>query len=172
MIRVTEIRFFITFCRDYRQYLYYMTLQASFKKFLEETGNLSQFTARFFSSGIKPRYENRELLNQCYSIGYLSLPLVALTSFIMELVITALIFAGKLGSSIGAELGSMKMTEQIDATTVSHIKPVKYLVATRIMATTLMLPLFTIIGDSISLFSAYLACIKYKTIAKWNFTKY
>ncbi|MGY4386478.1 phospholipid/cholesterol/gamma-HCH transport system permease protein [Pedobacter sp. UYP24] len=166
-----------------------MSLSSRFKNFLEETGNLSRFTARFFSTGIKPRYENRELFNQCYNIGYLSFPLVGLTAFIMGLVltmqlrpslvdygvesqlpvmvglaivreigpvITALIFAGKIGSSIGAELGSMKVTEQIDAMTVSGIKPFKYLVATRVLATTLMLPLLTILGDAISLFGAYL----------------
>lgn len=166
-----------------------MKLIDSFRKFLDETGNIARFTSRFFSLGIKPRYENKELFNQCYNIGYLSLPLVGLTSFIMGLVltmqlrptlveygvesqlpvmvglaivreigpvITALIFAGKIGSSIGAELGSMKVTEQIDAMTVSGIKPFKYLVATRVIATTFMLPLLTILGDGISLFGAYL----------------
>jgi phospholipid/cholesterol/gamma-HCH transport system permease protein len=52
-------------------------------------------------------------------------------------VITALICAGKVSSGIGAELGSMKVTEQIDAMEVS-INPYKYLVVTRILATTLM----------------------------------
>lgn len=156
---------------------------------MDETGNIARFTGRFFSVGTKPRYENKEFFNQCYIIGYRSLPLVGLTAFIMGLVltmqlrpslvdygvesqlpvmvglaivreigpvITALIFAGKIGSSIGAELGSMKVTEQIDAMTVSGIKPFKYLVATRVLATTLMLPLLTILGDAISLFGAYL----------------
>ncbi|MFS8130587.1 MAG: ABC transporter transmembrane domain-containing protein, partial [Candidatus Dojkabacteria bacterium] len=49
-------------------------------------------------------------------------------------VITALIFAGKIASSIGAELGSMKVTEQIDAMEVSGTNPFKYLVVTRVMA--------------------------------------
>ena len=71
-------------------------------------------------------------------------------------MITALIFAGKIGSSIGAELGSMKVTEQIDAMEVSGTNPFKYLVATRILAATLMLPVLTLLGDAISLFGAYL----------------
>jgi len=71
-------------------------------------------------------------------------------------VITALIFAGKIGSSIGAELGSMKVSEQIDAMEVSGTNPFKYLVATRVLAATLMLPLLTILGDAISLFGAYI----------------
>ena len=55
-------------------------------------------------------------------------------------VIIALIFAGKIGSSIGAELGSMKVTEQIDAMEVSGTNPFKYLVVTRVIAATLTLP--------------------------------
>jgi phospholipid/cholesterol/gamma-HCH transport system permease protein len=55
--------------------------------------------------------------------------------------ITALICAGRIGSGIGAELGSMRVTEQIDAMEVSGTNPFKYLVVTRIMATTLMLPI-------------------------------
>ena len=55
-------------------------------------------------------------------------------------VIIALICAGRIGSGIGAELGSMKVTEQIDAMEVSGTNPFKYLVVTRILAVTLMLP--------------------------------
>jgi phospholipid/cholesterol/gamma-HCH transport system permease protein len=71
-------------------------------------------------------------------------------------VITALIFAGKIGSSIGAELGSMKVTEQIDAMEVSGTNPFKYLVVTRTLAATLMLPILVILSDSVSLFGSYL----------------
>ncbi|MBK7560226.1 MAG: ABC transporter permease [Chitinophagaceae bacterium] len=71
-------------------------------------------------------------------------------------VITALIFAGKIGSSIGAELGSMKVTEQIDAMEVSGTNPFKYLVVTRVMAATFMLPVLVILGDAISLYGSYI----------------
>jgi len=71
-------------------------------------------------------------------------------------MITALVCAGKIGSSIGAELGSMRVTEQIDAMEVSGTNPFKYLVVTRIMATTLMLPLLVIFGDLIALYGSYL----------------
>lgn len=69
-------------------------------------------------------------------------------------VIIALICAGRIGSGIGAELGSMRVTEQIDAMEVSGTNPFKYLVVTRIVATTLMLPLLIVIGDAISLFGS------------------
>lgn len=70
-------------------------------------------------------------------------------------VITALIFAGKIGSSIGAELGSMRVTEQIDAMDVSGTNPFKYLVVTRILACTLMLPVLVLLNDFIALMGAW-----------------
>jgi hypothetical protein len=66
-------------------------------------------------------------------------------------VITALIFAGKVGSGIGAELASMNVTEQIDAMQVSDNNPFKYLVVTRVLAATLMLPILVILADGFGL---------------------
>lgn len=71
-------------------------------------------------------------------------------------VIIALICAGRIGSGIGAELGSMRVTEQIDAMEVSGTNPFKYLVVTRIVATTLMLPLLIVIGDTVALLGSAL----------------
>lgn len=71
-------------------------------------------------------------------------------------VITALICAGKIGSSMGAELGSMKVTEQIAAMEVSGTNPFNYLVVTRILATTLMLPLLVILADTVGLLGSFL----------------
>lgn len=86
------------------------------------------------------------------------LPAIIGIAMIREIapVITALIFAGKIGSSIGAELGSMKVTEQIDAMKVSGTNPFKYLVVTRVLATTLMLPVLAILSDGISLYGSYI----------------
>jgi len=86
------------------------------------------------------------------------LPAMVAISIIREIgpVIVALICAGKVGSGIGAELGSMRVTEQIDAMEVSGTNPFKYLVVTRILAATLTLPLLVIVGDSIALYGAYL----------------
>ncbi|MBA3664892.1 MAG: ABC transporter permease [Bacteroidetes bacterium] len=87
------------------------------------------------------------------------LPAMVAVSIIREIgpVITALICAGKVGSGIGAELASMKVTEQIDAMEVSGINPFKYIVVTRILATTLMIPLLVIFSDVISLSGSFLA---------------
>lgn len=69
-------------------------------------------------------------------------------------VIIALICAGRISSGIGAELGSMRVTEQIDAMEVSGTNPFKYLVVTRILAATLMIPLLIVYGDAIALFGS------------------
>ncbi len=70
-------------------------------------------------------------------------------------VITALICAGKVASGIGAELGSMKVTEQIDAMEVSAINPYKYLVVTRVLATTLMIPILVFFADAVGVLGGY-----------------
>jgi len=177
-----------------------MPLPKNIQLFLSEAGELSRFTGRFFSQAFKPRYEMYEFTRQCYLIGYNSLPLIGLTSFIMGLVLTmqlrpsmlrygveselpaivsiavlreigpvisALIFAGKIGSSIGAELGSMKVTEQIDAMEVSGTNPFKYLVVTRVFAATLMLPVLIILGDAISLYGSYIG-VNIRGITSFN----
>ena len=70
-------------------------------------------------------------------------------------LITAIICAGKVGSSIGAELGSMRVTEQIDAMEVSGTKPFKYLVCTRILATTIAVPILASYAGLIALIGGY-----------------
>lgn len=71
-------------------------------------------------------------------------------------LVTALICAGKVGSSIGAELGSMKVTEQIEAMEVSAINPFKYLAVTRIIASTITIPLLAFYCSFVGLFGSYL----------------
>lgn len=85
------------------------------------------------------------------------LPAMVAVSIVREIgpVITSLIFAGKVGSGIGAELASMKVTEQIDAMEVSGTNPFKYIVVTRILATMFMLPILVVVSDAISLYGSY-----------------
>ena len=71
-------------------------------------------------------------------------------------LITGLICAGKLGSNIGAELGSMQVSEQIDAMEVSGTRPFSFLVVSRITATTLMLPILVVFADVIALLGSYM----------------
>ncbi|WP_331961994.1 ABC transporter permease [Ohtaekwangia sp.] len=86
------------------------------------------------------------------------LPAMVSVSLVREIspVITALICAGKIGSGMGAELGSMRVTEQIDAMDVSGTNPFRYLVVTRVIATTLMIPVLSNISNAVSLYGGYL----------------
>ena len=72
-------------------------------------------------------------------------------------LVTALIAAGKVGSSIGAEIGSMKVTEQIDAMEVSATNPFNFLVVTRVIATTLMIPMLVMYTDFVALMGSFLS---------------
>jgi phospholipid/cholesterol/gamma-HCH transport system permease protein len=85
------------------------------------------------------------------------LPAMVAVSIIREIgpVITAQIFAGKVGSGIGAELASMNATEQIDAMQVSGANPFNFLVVTRVLSSTLMLPLLVVYADFVGLLGAF-----------------
>ncbi|HEY0046523.1 MAG TPA: ABC transporter permease [Flavobacterium sp.] len=85
------------------------------------------------------------------------LPGMVAISIIREMgpVITALICAGKIGSSMGAELGSMRVTEQIDAMEVSSINPFKFLIIPRVLAATFMLPVLTLYADALGILGSW-----------------
>lgn len=93
------------------------------------------------------------------SFGAVSmLPGMVAISLIREMgpVITALICAGKIGSGMGAELGSMKVTEQIDAMEVSSTNPVRFLIVTRVLAATLMIPILVLYADVLGIFGSWI----------------
>ncbi len=85
------------------------------------------------------------------------LPGMVAVSLIREMgpVITALICAGKIGSGMGAELGSMKVTEQIDAMEVSSTNPMRFLIVTRVLAATLMVPLLILYADALGILGSW-----------------
>lgn len=158
-------------------------------RFFLDLYSAGQFVLRFFKEVFSPPYEFKEIIKQCYEVGYKSLFLITLTGFITGLVftkqsrpsleefgatswipslvaiaiiralaplVTALICAGKVGSNIGAELGSMKVTEQIDAMEVSAVNPFKFLVVSRVLATTIMIPLLMCYTGFVAMMGAYL----------------
>ncbi|MFH0763311.1 MAG: ABC transporter permease [Candidatus Omnitrophota bacterium] len=86
--------------------------------------------------------------------------LVAL-SLVRELgpVITALVVAGRVGASITAEIGTMQVTEQIDALETFATNPIKYLVSPRLLALCIVLPLLTLYADIVGIFGSYLICV-------------
>lgn len=163
--------------------------QRTIRQYFVDVYNVYRFIIRFFKEIFLPPYEFKEIIRQCYYIGYKSVVLISLTGFVTGIVfakqsrpslsefgatswlpslvgiaivralaplITALIAAGKIGSNIGAELGSMKVTEQIDAMEVSGTNPFKFLVGSRIVATTLMVPALTIYTGFIGMMGGFM----------------
>jgi phospholipid/cholesterol/gamma-HCH transport system permease protein len=76
-------------------------------------------------------------------------------------VIAGLMIAGRVGAAIAAEIGTMKVTEQIDALTTLATNPVKYLVVPRIVAAVISMPILTAIGDSIGVLGGYVLAVYY-----------
>ena len=109
-----------------------------------------------FIIGLVFTLQSRPTLEEFGAVSWM--PSMVSISIIREIgpIITALICAGRIGSGIGAELGSMRVTEQIDAMEVSGTNPYKYLVVTRILATTVMLPILVFFGDAIAILGSAL----------------
>lgn len=131
------------------------------KKHMDELGvkTLPIVSITGFAIGLVLTMQSQPILEKFGATDFL--PGMVAVSVIRELgpMITALIFAGRVSSGIGAEIGSMRVTEQIDAMEVAAVKPFKYLVVTRVTATTLILPLLTIYVIFIALLGSYLAVI-------------
>src|SRR5690606_28903882 len=157
---------------------------------LLEFARMHRFLMRFFREVVSPPFEFKEIIRQCYEVGWKSFPLISLAGFIVGFVftkqsrpsleefgatswlpalisiaivralaplVTALIASGKVGSQIGAELSSMNVTEQIDAMEVSGTNPTKFLVSTRIIATTTMIPVLCFYVAGIGLLGGYIS---------------
>ena len=138
-----------TFSRDFE-----------FKEFLRQCFQIGYKTLPLISitgiiMGLVLTIQSRPAL---VSFGAVSmLPGMVAISLIREMgpVITALICAGKIGSGMGAELGSMRVTEQIDAMEVSSTNPIRFLVVTRVLAATLMIPLLVLYADALGILGSW-----------------
>ncbi len=154
---------------------------------LAHIGKVVLFLRDGLFQGLTPKYYLRQMLEQMWSIGYNSLPVVGLTAFftggalalqiyqgsqvnaeflvasIVALGITrelgpvlaGLMVAGRVGAAIAAELGTMRVTEQIDALVTLSTNPFKYLVGPRLVAAVVTLPILVAIGDAIGIFGGY-----------------
>jgi len=131
------------------------------KKHMDELGvkTMPIVTVTGFIIGLVLTMQSQPVLARFGAESFL--PSMVSLSVVRELgpVITALIFAGRVSSGIGAELGSMRVTEQIDAMEVSAINPYRFLVVTRILACTLILPILTLYVDFLSVVGAFLAIV-------------
>jgi len=165
--------------------------------FLAETGQLWRLALDAFSRGLGraphgPRLRVRATISQCVRAGYDSLPLVALISLLVGMIIAlqsayqleklgaanlvsnlvaisvtrelapllvAIIVAGRVGSAIAAELGTMKVSQEIDALTVMGLDPISYLVLPRILALLVCLPALTVFADGIGILGGLLVAV-------------
>lgn len=156
---------------------------------LATIGRIAIYAGLTLSHLLRPPFYVREFLSALLSIGYFSLPVVALTTLftggalalqiysggarfnaesvvpqivaigiVRELgpVLTGLMVAGRVSAAIAAEIGTMKVTEQIDALTTLSTNPIKYLTVPRVLAATIALPFLAAIGDIIGVFGGYL----------------
>ncbi|HEY1023912.1 MAG TPA: ABC transporter permease [Sphingobacteriaceae bacterium] len=154
--KVYEVAYFIT-----RYFKEFFNPPFETQEFLKQCYNigyrsLSLITVTAFITGFVFTKQSRPSLAEFGATSWIpSLVGIAIVRALAPLV-TALICAGKVGSSIGAEIGSMKVTEQIDAMEVSATNPFKYLVFTRVTASALMLPVLTMYTGFIALLGAYI----------------
>lgn len=132
---------------------------------------LPLITLTGFVTGIVFTKQSRPSLAEFGATSWLpSLISIAIVRALASLV-TALICAGKVGSGIGAELGSMKVTEQIDAMEVSAVKPFKYLVATRVIASTIVVPILGLYCGFVALIGSYMSVHAHEAASFISFFK-
>jgi len=131
-----------------------------FKEFLRQCYQIGNRTLPLISVtglviGLVLTIQSRPVLADFGAVSLL--PGMVAVSIIREMgpVITALICAGRIGSGMGAELGSMKVTEQIDAMEVSSTNPMRFLVVTRVLAATLMIPILVLYADALGIMGSW-----------------
>ena len=136
------------------------SLDFEFKEFLRQCFLIGNKTLPLISVtgiiiGLVLTIQSRPVLVDFGAVSLL--PGMVAVSIIREMgpVITALICAGKIGSGMGAELGSMKVTEQIDAMEVSSTNPIRFLVVPRVLAATLMIPVLVLYADALGILGSW-----------------
>lgn len=104
-------------------------------------------------------------------ISYSYLGSATTKAILIELgpVLAAIVLAGRVGASMAAELGTMKVTEQIDALEAMAISPVRYLAMPRIVATTIMLPVLVVYASAIAIFGSYLVATVFLEVPSETF---
>jgi phospholipid/cholesterol/gamma-HCH transport system permease protein len=132
---------------------------AEIKKHIDDLGikTLPIVTVMGFIIGLVLAMQSQPVLQRFGAESFL--PSMVALSVVRELgpVLTALIFAGRVSSGIGAELSSMRVTEQIDAMEVSAVHPYRFLVVTRILACSVILPILTIYVNFLAILGGFIA---------------
>ena len=137
--------------------------------FLEEVGGITVLAARAFKRASEIFRNLPSLFFQMERIGIGSIPLVLVTSLFVGAVtavqaayqfqgpvLTALVVGGRVSAAMAAELGTMKVTEQIDAIKMIAIDPIDFLVIPRITAAVIMLPVLTVFSNLLAILGGML----------------
>lgn len=120
-----------------------------FKEFLRQcyvvgVKSLLLISVTGFITGVVFTLQFRPVMIEFGAEGWIPATVAVAVVRALAPLVTSLICSGKVGSSIGAELGAMRVTDQIDAMEVSGVNPFKFLVVNRVLATSLMVPVLTV----------------------------
>lgn len=145
--------FYLTFTPPFKKYRVIEQMKKAGYDSLPIVSLVALFIGFIFA--LQTAYFMQRLGSEMYIASLVALALVR------ELgpVITALVVAGRVGAAITAELGSMQVTEQIDALETLATNPIKYLVVPRFLALSLVLPLLTLYANAVGIFGSYLICV-------------
>ena len=150
--------------------------------FIMNLGYFSRFVAKSVYNCFIPPFYLKLFCRQFLNIGFYSVPVVGLTTLFAGMVIaiqtysgiskygaesvvslvvliSALMVAGRIGAAMAAEIGTMRVTEQIDALVTLSANPFRYLIAPRIWAAVIVMPLLVLFGDIIGIFGGYMVSI-------------
>ncbi|MDP1622193.1 MAG: ABC transporter permease [Bacteroidales bacterium] len=165
MLKTVQANNFLTKIADVVIFIIRLTRETfsrdfEFKEFLRQCFQIGYKSLALISvtgaiMGLVLTIQSRPVLVDFGAVSML--PGMVAISLIREMgpVITALICAGKIGSGMGAELGSMKVTEQIEAMEVSSTNPMRFLVVTRVLAATIMIPLLILYADAFGILGSW-----------------
>jgi len=165
LAKTREATNFLTDIADVFLFMYRIIIETfsrdfEFKEFLFQCYKIGYKTLPLISvtgaiMGLVLTIQSRPVLIDFGAVSML--PGMVAVSLIREMgpVITALICAGKIGSGMGAELGSMKVSEQIDAMEVSSTNPMQFLVVTRVWAAILMIPILILYADALGILGSW-----------------
>jgi len=163
--KTQEVNRFFLEVGEFNLFLW-LTVKASFSRSFEfkefvrqcyKVGNktLPLITLTGMVVGLVLTIQSRPVLVDFGAVSML--PGMVALSIVREMgpVVTALVCAGKIGSGMGAELGSMKVSEQIDAMEVSSTNPIRFLVVPRVLAATLMIPILVLYADALGILGSW-----------------
>jgi len=150
---LTAQSFYLTFVPPFKRYRIIEQMKKAGYDSLPIVSLVALFIGFIFA--LQMAYFMQRLGSEIYIASLVALALVR------ELgpVITALVVAGRVGAAITAELGSMQVTEQIDALETLATNPIKYLVVPRFLALAVVMPLLTLYADAVGIFGSYLICV-------------